>query len=119
MIFVKISLGIFFIRIVPHQWQRILIKGTVSTTTVFGVVCLLYSIFRCGIPLGGAVGFQRELLGECTSKTTMIAMAYSNGILSMVSDLLFALIPFSIIRQTQMDRRNKIIVYLVLCVGTL
>jgi len=60
MIFVKLSLGMFFLRIVLQRWQQWLVKGVMAMSVVFGIAYTFFVIFQCGAPIQGK--FQNPTL---------------------------------------------------------
>lgn len=53
MLFVKISLGLFFLKLFAtsagHKWQRIVIWAFMGVSTALGVVYLILTVATCGI----------------------------------------------------------------------
>lgn len=48
--FLKLSLGIFLVRIVSHKSHKIIIYVVMAVSTVWGVVAMMVAIFQCGYP---------------------------------------------------------------------
>jgi len=135
MMVLKISLGIFFARIVIQSWHLVLIYVTVGINILSSLAAFFYCIFRCGANLDDYV--LQQLRMKCTSKKLDLFMAYQSGesvpdglslakahIMNQASfntltDLVFLLLPMSILWSSTMDHRSKFSVGFILCIATL
>lgn len=77
MMVLKISLGIFFARIIIMRWQFLLIYTTVGINIFSSAAAFFYSLFRCGPNLNDYV-FQ-QLSHKCTPQPLDRFMAYQQG----------------------------------------
>ncbi|CAD0082697.1 unnamed protein product, partial [Aureobasidium vineae] len=108
----KLSLAVFFLRVVNQRWQRQVIIGSVTLYTLFGSAWLFVAIFQCGNP--GDYG-KNELDGKCLPfKTVLRPLNYTHGVLNAVTDWIFA-----ISKSAQMHRQQKITVCTILGLGVL
>lgn len=80
MMIVKISLAIFFARIVIKPWHVNLIKLALCISITSSVSAFFYSIFRCGPNLDDYA--MRQILQQCSNLPLDLFMAYQQGILS-------------------------------------
>lgn len=110
MIAFKLSLAIFFLRILITQWQRYLIIGAVTTSTIFGVAYLFFAVFQCGWYTNVDVLILRMVAGKCAPKSVGLGMNYTYATLGTISDWTCGLIPILILRGSNMPRKTKIIV---------
>lgn len=77
MITLKISLGIFFARIVVEPSQIMLIYITVSVNACSSAAAFFYAIFKCGPDLNEFV--VQLLSNKCTPRILDRFMAYQQG----------------------------------------
>ena len=112
MLMLKISLGIFFFRIVIKRWQIITIYLTVAISCVSGIASFFYLLFRCGPDLDQVV--DRQLAGQCTSRNLDRFFAYQHAAVTFSTDCIFLVLPIPILWHTNMSRRSKVSVGLIL-----
>jgi len=117
MMVLKISLGIFFARIVIQSWHLMLIYVTVGINILSSLAAFFYCIFRCGANLDDYV--LQQLRMKCTSKKLDLFMAYQSASFNTLTDLVFLLLPMSILWSSTMDHRSKFSVGFILCIATL
>lgn len=77
MMMVKISLGIFFARIVVAPWHIMLIYVTIGANVLSSASAFFYCIFRCG-PNVDMYALQ-QLKNNCTPRGIDRFMAYQSG----------------------------------------
>jgi hypothetical protein len=120
MMLIKLSLGIFFLRIVMGKWERRLIILMISLSWLVGLGYSFYATFECGIPNGGGVPFWlARITGECNSTTAQIAgTSYTQGAINMLTDIVLLLVPIPTLRASQIPRREKFIVVGILAIAT-
>ncbi|KAI5204134.1 hypothetical protein E4T39_03808 [Aureobasidium subglaciale] len=113
----KLSLAVFFLRVVNQRWQRQVIIGSVTLYTLFGIAWLFVAMFQCGSP--GNYG-KNEAAGKCLPfKTVLRPLNYIHGVFNAVTDWIFAIIPIFVVRSAQMHRQQKITVCTILGLGVL
>jgi hypothetical protein len=132
----KLSLAIFFLRVVNQRWQRQVIIGSVTLYTLFGTAWLFVAIFQCGSPADYG---KNEALGKCLPfRTVLRPLNYTHGVLNAVTDWIFAIskprdncfffetrrltlleVPIFVVRAAQMHRQQKITVCTILGLGVL
>lgn len=113
----KVSLGIFFSRIIVKHWQLILIHITIAVSAISSTASFFYIIFRCGSSPDNYV-FQ-QLANNCAPRGLDRFFAYQNAAFSTLTDIIFATLPFFILWNTSMDRRSKISVGIILSLAAL
>ncbi|THZ87259.1 hypothetical protein D6C84_01855 [Aureobasidium pullulans] len=113
----KLSLAVFFLRVVNQRWQRQVIIGSVTLYTLFGTAWLFVAIFQCGSPANYGAN---EAAGKCLPfQTVLRPLNYTHGVLNAVTDWIFAIIPIFVVRSAQMHRQQKITVCTILGLGVL
>ena len=113
----KISLGLFFARIIAKRWQLHVIYVTLTVTALSSVSALFYCIFRCGADLDNYA--LRQLVNECTPRGLDRFFAYQHAAFSFLTDCVFATLPIQILWNVQMERQWKIYIGFILSLAAL
>jgi hypothetical protein len=117
MMMLKISLGIFFARIVVKPWQIGLIYVNVGVNIFSSAAAFFYVLFRCGPNIDDYV--MQQLANRCTPRTLDRFMAYQQAAVTTLTDVVFVTLPVLILWNANMSRRSKISVGFILCLATL
>ena len=59
-----------------------------------------------------------KITEKCASRTTWLALSYTHAAIVSLTDVVFAILPMLLLRDSQMRLREKFIVGLVLMLGT-
>jgi hypothetical protein len=112
MMFVKLSLGLFFLRIVVETWQRKVVYIMVASSWVVGIAYFWYAIFQCGIPNGNGIAeWETRLNDQCGSPTSVVlGVSYAHAIVNMLTDISLVLIPIPTLRTTRISYKEKLVV---------
>lgn len=110
--FLKISLGLFFLRLLTKKWQRILFRAIIALSACCGFVYIFVAIFQCGDP----AELAESVLGSrmCAPEWFLLSSGYLYGTMNVIADWIFTLIPIMILMDSDMDRRSKISVGIVI-----
>lgn len=115
MVILKISLAIFYLRIVVARWQKLTIYATVGIATIFGTYYFFAVLFECGMP---ADFLYKALHNECSgSKQTRFAINMTAGVINAVTDFILAALPLTLIRKAAVPLPAKVSAGLILLVG--
>ncbi|KAF2683723.1 hypothetical protein K458DRAFT_389651 [Lentithecium fluviatile CBS 122367] len=114
---VKISLGIFFARIIVQRWQHNLIHVTLAVTALSSISSCFYCIFRCGPDINDYV--LRQLVNKCTPRALDRFFAYQHAAFSFLTDGVFATLPVFIVWNIHMKRHLKFHVGFILSLAAL
>ncbi|EMD58572.1 hypothetical protein COCSADRAFT_264020 [Bipolaris sorokiniana ND90Pr] len=117
MMLIKISLAIFFARIVVKRWHLTVICVFVTLSIISSICTYLYIFLRCGPDLDQYL--IRELIRDCTPIQLDIFMAYQQAVFNSVTDIAFLFMPALVLWNSPMERRAKISVGIILVVATL
>ncbi|CBX99474.1 hypothetical protein LEMA_P087130.1 [Plenodomus lingam JN3] len=117
MMTLKISLGIFFARIVIKPWHFMLIYITVGVNIISSTASFFYVLFRCGTELNNYV--LRQIQDKCTAQPLDLFMAYQSASFITLTDLIFLVLPLIILWNANMDRKSKISIGFILCLAAL
>ncbi len=107
MLFLKITIGLFFLRIICIPWHRILINITIIISSIFNFCALIFVIFQCGIPSGGLEYITRRSEGRCITKDAGLGISYVHGVIGTLTDLVYATLPYLLLRGSNMCTREK------------
>jgi hypothetical protein len=117
MMTLKISLGIFFARIIIKPWQTGLIYINVGVNVFSSAAAFFYVLFRCGPNLDDYV--MQQLMNKCTPRTLDRFIAYQQAAITTLTDIIFVTLPIFILWNANMSRRSKLSVGFILCLAAL
>jgi len=112
----KLSLAVFFLRIVLAQWQRRII---IISTVIFSVYTFSFffvAVFQCGSP---DKYLLHKVQGKCISWSVLGPMNYVHGVMNALTDWIFVSLPILVVRRANMNGRDKWSVVFVLVIGVL
>ncbi|KAH7066820.1 hypothetical protein BKA63DRAFT_607721 [Paraphoma chrysanthemicola] len=111
----KISLGLFFLRVLTKRWQTLLFRILLGVSATYGLFYVISTIFVCGDP----TRIADTLLGskQCLPRAFILSTGYLYGAINVVADWTFVLIPICILIDSDLDRRAKISVSIVMALG--
>lgn len=116
-IFLKISLGLFFLRIIIQPWQRRLITVSLVVYTLYALSYFGVAAFGCGNP---AKFFEHTIEGKCVSiPNVTIPMSYVQTALNAAMDWLFVALPINTLWHLNMPRSTKFWASLLIVLGAL
>lgn len=119
---VKFVVGIFLLRLcVNNNWQRLTIIVLLIVVGVFNAFYVFVAIFQCQ-PIE-FYWYRYEpnapVTGKCNGKALATIPTYFAVLIGIVSDLVLALLPATLIKGANLDKRTKISVCCVLALGSL
>ncbi|KAL9089752.1 MAG: hypothetical protein Q9165_005546 [Trypethelium subeluteriae] len=114
MVFFKISLGTFLLRLVIRKWHTIFIYVFMTLSTVYGIVYFFFALFQCGNP---TKILENKLAGRCQPASVQLGMGYTHVTVQALVDWAFATLPVVIMWNANMNRRTKFSVAFVLMLG--
>lgn len=112
----KISIAIFFLRIVVAKWQRRLIVIPTAIFTAYSIAYIFITTFRCGQPKDILLNTAR---GKCLPISIVSPLLYVSGISNALIDVMFACLPTTILWHSQMPKKTKISCCILLSMGGL
>jgi hypothetical protein len=111
MVFLKISLGIFFLRILVERWQRRVVYLVVGLSCFFGFGYFWYAVFQCGVPNQGNKFWEKKIAKECSStRAQVLGTGYAHAALTAMTDLSMALLPIPMLRRARITYKEKLVV---------
>jgi hypothetical protein len=114
-ILLKISLGLFFLRIITERWQRNVIYAGITINTFYGIIYFGLCTFGCGDPSNYLL---RISLQQCISiKHVVIPASYVFTGFNAAMDWIMALLPMTTIWNLNMPRMTKFWAYMLMLMG--
>ncbi|KAF2996508.1 hypothetical protein E8E13_005873 [Curvularia kusanoi] len=113
----KISLGLFFLRVLTQRWQTLIFHSILAVSTIYGLFYTLTTVFVCGNPARLADSLSSDR--KCLSRGFILSTGYIYGIINVVADWTFVLIPIAILLDSNINRRSKISVSIIMGLGAI
>jgi hypothetical protein len=104
----KISLGIFFLRLTFTRVQHVIIYAAVTTSLIFSFAMFLFAVFQCGYYHNIGEFIFRRLSDKCASNSTALGISYTHSTVVVLTDWTFILLPVFIFRGTLKTWHQKI-----------
>ncbi|KAJ6780239.1 hypothetical protein PWT90_08236 [Aphanocladium album] len=116
----KWIVGLFLLRICPRErWRQITIWGIMSVFSVFSILYFFLDIWSC-TPVRYMWTRYNPVPeeGSCHATTFATVTTYVAAVLNIVADWVLPALPATLVWQAQMERRVKISVIALLCLGS-
>ncbi|KAF2003626.1 hypothetical protein P154DRAFT_388815, partial [Amniculicola lignicola CBS 123094] len=104
----KISLGIFYLRIALQRWHVWCIKLIMAGTVLFGAVYFFLVMLQC-IPVSEFWNNHPASL-KCIPKAPTLGITYALAAVNAGADWTFGILPFFIVWDLQMGMKTKMLV---------
>lgn len=115
MVIFKISLGIFYLRILISRWQRVTLYITVAISSFSGTFYFFMVLFQCGTP---ANYLHNALTDNCVGGGQVyIIVGMVAGVINAVSDIILAILPVTLLYKAAIPFPAKISAALILFLG--
>ncbi|KAF2019494.1 hypothetical protein BU24DRAFT_419111 [Aaosphaeria arxii CBS 175.79] len=112
-IFLKLSIGIFLLRIAVDRVHRLALWVCLITVEVYSVFFLMLFVFQC-TPISFFWERFRGANGRCVNSDIVVGSFYGYSAISCITDWAFSIIPIFIVRKLQMSSQKKITVAIIL-----
>ncbi|KAI4731362.1 hypothetical protein E4T49_01066 [Aureobasidium sp. EXF-10728] len=109
----KISIGLFFLRIANNKWHILIIKAIMYASAVLGVTYFSIVLFQCH-PISFWWDLNPNHHGHCLSASVMADTSYVVSALNSCADWVFGILPIFIVKDLQMHRHQKAVVAVIL-----
>jgi hypothetical protein len=116
MLFLKLSLCAFFLRILISRLQRSLVYVIIAISTIINLIEGIWINFMCGVPDGKFV--PKILAHQCAPRKTQAGIAYSQATVNTFTDVALATIPVWLLWRMQMKIWTKVSVGGILILAT-
>ncbi|KAM0813635.1 hypothetical protein AB5N19_13633 [Seiridium cardinale] len=119
MMFIKLSIGIFLLRLATQRRYRYTIYGSVFVVSVWSIVLFFWNLFQCN-PVEAQWDYTilvKDKTATCVDANQVVNAAYSLSILTVLTDWFYALIPIPMVWKVKMTKQAKATVMVVLGLG--
>ncbi|KAJ3486784.1 hypothetical protein NLG97_g6544 [Lecanicillium saksenae] len=115
MMFVKLSIGVFLLRLSAKKVYSTVIKISLVIVALYTMGVFFWDVFQC-MPVAKQWDY-RITQGRCASGQDIINAAYAISVLTVVSDWFYALLPIPMLWNVKMTKQAKVTVVLILGLG--
>lgn len=117
MMFIKLSIGVFLLRLAAQRRFKWIIWVSMGIIFIMSSVLFFWDLFQCK-PV--AAQWDTTIPGyQCIAAIEVVNAAYALSVLNIVTDWLYALLPIPMIWNAKMTTQAKMTVALVLSLGVL
>ncbi|KXJ92992.1 hypothetical protein Micbo1qcDRAFT_232643 [Microdochium bolleyi] len=116
---IKMSIGIFLLRIATLKRYRYTLYISISIVGVWSLVLFFWNIFQCN-PVEAQWDYtilSSNPNARCVSVDQVVSAAYALSVMTILSDWLFALLPIPMVWNVKMSVQAKMTVMAILGVG--
>ncbi|TVY90792.1 hypothetical protein LAWI1_G004212 [Lachnellula willkommii] len=115
---VKISVGIFLLRLIQGKMYRRFIIGWMLFLVAFTFACVCTLIFQC-LPVEAAwnLDLKANSKSKCFSTIVFRNIGLFNGAVNLFTDFVFASLPIPVIIPLQVNLRTKVSLIFILSLG--
>src|ERR1700743_2280708 len=104
----KISLGIFFLKLTFSRAQQVIIYVAVTVSLIFSILMFLFAVFQCGYYRSMNEFLLRRLTDKCASNATALGISYTHATVAALTDWTFILLPVFIFWPTLKSQDQKV-----------
>jgi hypothetical protein len=98
-LFLKLALGFFFLRLAVDKWQRRTIYLAMFLSSTVNLFVSFWDIGVCGNPASYLLDIMQ---GKCVSMQAQLAVAYLQAAVNSVTDITLCAIPFFLMRGSKL-----------------
>ncbi|KAK3065383.1 hypothetical protein LTS18_011906 [Coniosporium uncinatum] len=136
-LFLKISLCLFFLRILIKPWQRRTVYALMAVSTLMNLSHFFFVIFMCGpgnnsgdylvnlwstngsIPNNSSSKNAHAINANCPTKPTQLALAYTQTAISVLTDWALTALAAAVLCKAKMATRAKLAVGFVVSLAAI
>lgn len=116
---VKLSIGLMLLRLVVEKTHRLAIYITVGVAEIYSLGFFVIFLLQCTPPKFFWTRYQGDLDGKCFSTSIIVNVFYAYSAIVCVVDWTLAILPWFLVKGLQMNSRTKMMVALVLAMGSM
>ena len=113
-LFLKLSIGVLFLRFIISPWQRRLVYAVMITSSFVNIVYAIWIVFNCGIPHNHNPNTRRN----CPSAHTSLGVSIAQAAVNATTDITLTIMPVPLLWGSTMKLREKISVCFILTLAT-
>jgi hypothetical protein len=120
MIMIKVSIGLFLLRITIHKIQRWIIYIVMGLTVLTGLVFFFVTLLQCT-----PISFfwdKFSQTGTCINVDIIIALTFLYSVVSVICDFAFAILPVFLVWDLNMSFNTRLVLVPILgmaCVASI
>jgi hypothetical protein len=109
-LFFKISLAIFYLRLLVEPWRRRVVYFVVGFATLVGFGYFVYAVFQCGVPDGDF--WEKRITGQCKgdTKPKVMGAAYFHAAVVAITDITLVSVPIPVVLRAKITVHEKYVV---------
>ncbi|KAI0124083.1 hypothetical protein BJ170DRAFT_735810 [Xylariales sp. AK1849] len=111
---VKLSVGLFLLRIAPERGYRRILQGTMIFLMAYTFMCFVTLLLQCH---NISIVWDSHVKSTCWSRRTILGLSYANATVNILTDMFFALIPIPMLWNVQINLRTKASLICILGMG--
>ncbi|KAK8060685.1 hypothetical protein PG996_010615 [Apiospora saccharicola] len=112
----KICILFFYLRVFPSRGFRYACFGTIAFVVAFSIATLVTTIFSCSPVDFVYKGWAGDSKGTCIN---INAFWFSQATINITTDLWIMMLPITQIKKLDLERKKKIFLCIMFCVGLL
>ena len=110
LIFIKLSLGVQYLRFAFSAWQKYTIYTVLVISTLFNTYVFFSTLLVCGTPVTGKHLLEATKLGICGISKRRAGVAFAQAAVTTFTDFVFAILPFFMLKALVLNKRQKLAV---------
>lgn len=118
MVFVRLSIAVFLLRICVKSIYKIIIYATLGMVIAYSIFYCFLVIFQCS-PVSFFWGQYEGMAGSCIGPAIIPNASIVHSVVNFIADWVFCLLPIALIWNLQMNMRTKVSVATLLSLGLL
>lgn len=111
----KVSLGLLLLRVVVRTWMKIVIYCAMAVPVCYGTFYFFFVLWECGPPKYFQILI---LIHHCLAPHVIDATCYLHTTLNATADSVFCILPFFLLRDLDMNFRQKFSLVTILGLGS-
>lgn len=116
---IKLSIALMLLRFVVEQSQTIVIIAVTSVLQLSSVIGFFLFVFQCKPSSYFWTRARGDVDGSCINPVTLVNTVYVYSVINCIWDWTMALLPWLMVRKLQLATRTKIMVAVILGLGSM
>jgi ABC-type sulfate transport system permease component len=115
MLLAKMSIALFLLRVAVNRVHRRIIHASIAMSVASLLSFFFVCLFQCW-PIS-YYWDKHTQTGKCVNNTVVVVMAYMFSVVSIITDLIFALVPAWIVSRLNMKLKSKVALIFLMALG--
>ena len=100
-------------------WEKKVVYVSLGVCTLFNIGYFFFAVLQCGIFQDAFQFWTKLISNQCITPIQILGVSYTHAVLTAITDWTFALLPIAMLRESQLAKREKIIVGFILALGAM